>query len=93
MGITTALKHGDSPTLSLTALPNCLITTPESLDSLICRRSQALETVQTVILDEIHLLDNTYRGRPTAATALEIAEVGLRREFLGSSTLCDPFRA
>ena len=62
MGITTALKHGDKPTLSLTALPNCLITTPESLDSLICRRSQALGTVQTVILDEIHLLDNTYRG-------------------------------
>ena len=37
MGITAVLKHGDKPKLS-TKLPNCLITTPESLDSLICRR-------------------------------------------------------
>jgi len=62
MGITTALKHGDKPYLPSQDLPNCLITTPESLDSLICRRPQAFATLRAVILDEIHLLDNTYRG-------------------------------
>jgi ATP-dependent Lhr-like helicase len=62
MGIKTALKHGDKPYLPSDNLPNLLITTPESLDSLICRRSRIFGTLRTVILDEIHLLDNTYRG-------------------------------
>lgn len=62
MGITTALKHGDKPYLPPDKLPNCLITTPESLDSLICRRPQAFVILRSIILDEIHLLDNTYRG-------------------------------
>ena len=62
MGIKTALKHGDKPHLPSDNLPNFLITTPESLDSLICRRPQVFGMLRTVILDEIHLLDNTYRG-------------------------------
>ncbi len=62
MGIETVLKHGDRPYLSSNKLPNFLITTPESLDSLICRRPQVFRELQTIILDEIHLLDNTYRG-------------------------------
>jgi ATP-dependent Lhr-like helicase len=62
MNLTTAIKHQDTPYLSYKNLPNLLITTPESLDSLICRHSQIFSTLKTVILDEIHLLDNTYRG-------------------------------
>lgn len=61
INIKTALKHGDKPTLSK-KIPNFLITTPESLDSLICRHSELFTNIQTIILDEIHLLDNTYRG-------------------------------
>lgn len=62
MGISTALKHGDKPSFDATNAPHCLITTPESLDSLLCRHSASLSAVHTVILDELHLLDNTYRG-------------------------------
>ncbi|MEW6047354.1 MAG: DEAD/DEAH box helicase [Bacillota bacterium] len=61
MGISVALKHGDRPMLP-SQLPECLITTPESLDSLLCRRPRAFEQLQVVIVDEIHLLDSTYRG-------------------------------
>lgn len=61
MGLITVLKHGDKPQLP-TKTPNWLITTPESLDSLICRRPELFTTLRTIILDEIHLLDNTYRG-------------------------------
>lgn len=61
MGLKTQLKHGDRPYLSKN-LPDWLITTPESLDSMICRRSHIFKTLRTVIIDEIHLLDNTYRG-------------------------------
>jgi len=61
VSLVTALKHGDRPSFP-EHLPNCLITTPESLDSLLCRRPQTFASLRTVILDEIHLLDNTYRG-------------------------------
>ncbi|MFC1834265.1 DEAD/DEAH box helicase [Thermodesulfobacteriota bacterium] len=63
MGITVRLKHGDRPYVpEKKNLPNFLITTPESLDSMLCRRTEVLEDVRTVILDELHLLDYTYRG-------------------------------
>lgn len=61
MGLATALKHGDQQQLPST-IPNWLITTPESLDSLLCRQTQLFPSLRTIILDEIHLLDNTYRG-------------------------------
>ncbi|HEC83434.1 MAG TPA: DEAD/DEAH box helicase, partial [Firmicutes bacterium] len=62
MGFTTGIKHGDKPRIPTREPPNILITTPESLDSLICRRPQMFSVLQVVILDEIHLIDNTYRG-------------------------------
>lgn len=47
MGIKTALKHGDKPYLPSDNLPNFLITTPESLDSLICRRVEVFKSLRT----------------------------------------------
>jgi len=60
MGLRIDLKHGDRPSLARNL--DWLITTPESLDSLIARRPKLLQNLRCVILDEIHLLDNTYRG-------------------------------
>ncbi len=60
LGLRAALKHSDQSYLPENL--NWLITTPESLDSLICRRSHLFAGLRVVILDEIHLLDNTYRG-------------------------------
>lgn len=62
MGFKTSLKHGDKPYISAQNPPNFLITTPESLDSLICRYPGLFRELKTVIMDEIHSLDNTYRG-------------------------------
>jgi ATP-dependent Lhr-like helicase len=39
-----------------------LVTTPESLDSLISRQRFDLLSVRAVVLDELHLLDGTVRG-------------------------------
>lgn len=61
MFLKCVLKHGDRPTLPDGEI-NWLITTPESLDSLLCRRPILFKTLRAVILDEIHLLDGTYRG-------------------------------
>ncbi|MEM5871761.1 MAG: DEAD/DEAH box helicase [Candidatus Aenigmatarchaeota archaeon] len=62
MKIKVNLKHGDKPYISESKPPNFLITTPESLDSIICRSKGILKYVSYLILDEIHMLDNTYRG-------------------------------
>ncbi|MDF2955698.1 MAG: Lhr-like helicase [Candidatus Alkanophagales archaeon MCA70_species_2] len=62
LNVSLSLKTGDRPQFNPNKLPNFLITTPESLDSLICRYPSSFKNVKAVILDEIHLLDNTYRG-------------------------------
>lgn len=62
MGISVVLKHGDRPYFRAASPPDWLITTPESLDSLLCRYTRSLAQVRTVILDELHLVDSTYRG-------------------------------
>jgi len=56
----TATKHSDSPHISLPL--DFLITTPESLDSLLCRRPHFFQRLRAVIVDEVHVLDGTCRG-------------------------------
>ena len=93
MGIKTALKHGDRPRLTAQNLLNFLITTPESLDSLICRRSEIFSSLQVVILDEIHLLDNTYRGDQLRVLLYRLKEIANNKNFsihLLSATLSNP---
>lgn len=62
LSVSLSLKTGDKPQFNPEKPPNFLITTPESLDSLICRYPSSFRNVRAVVLDEIHLLDNTYRG-------------------------------
>lgn len=91
MGIKTELKHGDHPTLR-GKLPNCLITTPESLDSLLCRRPEIFSNLATIILDEIHLLDNTYRGDQLRILLKRLKKVvnGHFATHILSATLANP---
>ncbi|MFY1112002.1 MAG: DEAD/DEAH box helicase [Methanosarcinaceae archaeon] len=42
--------------------PDFLITTPEALDSLLCRYPEGLERVRAVVLDGVHGIDGGYRG-------------------------------
>lgn len=57
-----AVKTGDTPDPFAKFIPEILITTPESFDSLLANRPRSLVGVTTVVLDEIHALDNTPRG-------------------------------
>jgi ATP-dependent helicase Lhr and Lhr-like helicase len=90
MGFRCGKKHGDHSSLSRN-LPNWLITTPESLDSLLCRNARALETVRVLILDEVHLVDGTYRGDQLSVLRrrLQKAAGGLTIHCL-SATVADP---
>ncbi|MBK8900018.1 MAG: DEAD/DEAH box helicase [Anaerolineaceae bacterium] len=59
-GITIGMKTGD---VSLARqMPAVLLTTPESTDSLLTRTPKTFIDLQAIVLDEIHLFDNTPRG-------------------------------
>jgi len=62
LGLSVAIKTGDRPQFDSTRPQAVLLTTPESLDSIICRHADILSGVNFVVLDEIHLIDRTYRG-------------------------------
>jgi ATP-dependent Lhr-like helicase len=62
LAISLQIKTGDEPALKPARPPQLLLTTPESLDSLLANRPRMLKDVRAVVLDEIHLLDNTARG-------------------------------
>ncbi len=62
LAISMAVKTGDEPALNPARPPEFLITTPESLDSLLANRPRLLCDVRAVVLDELHLYDDTPRG-------------------------------
>jgi ATP-dependent Lhr-like helicase len=57
-----ATKTGDFAPLSSQRPPSILLTTPESADSLLTRSPKLFITTRAIVLDEIHLFDNTPRG-------------------------------
>ncbi len=59
-GISIGMKTGDVAQRRDT--PSILITTPESVDSMLTRSPKLFIGVQAILLDEIHLFDNTPRG-------------------------------
>lgn len=62
LGLVLGRKTGDRPKIEPKDLPSVLLTTPESFDSLVSRHPQIFQSLKFVVLDEIHLLDNTPRG-------------------------------
>ncbi|BAZ03072.1 DEAD/DEAH box RNA helicase (plasmid) [Tolypothrix tenuis PCC 7101] len=62
LGLRIGIRHGDRDDLASGHTPHVLVTTPESLEVLLFRKDIALQTVQAVVIDEVHLLYNTQRG-------------------------------
>src|SRR5262245_55811354 len=76
-----AVRTGDTPAPDRVAMgrrpPHILITTPESLFILLAseRMRRALETVRTVIVDEVHAVAGTKRGVHLAVTLERLADL------------------
>ena len=62
VGIDIAIRTGDSPGFKTTNPPQLIITTPESLDSLIARKPASFLYLEAIIIDEIHLIHANGRG-------------------------------
>ncbi len=75
LGIRVAQRDGDIKDFDESNPQEVLVTTPESLDSMICWKKHQLNSVKVVVIDEVHMLDGSYRG-----DQLQILLRRLRRE-------------
>lgn len=72
-------------------IPGFLFTTPESLDSVLCRSPDILKTVRFVIIDEIHVLDSTARGDQLRVLLNRLSRIAdSYQTILMSATVADP---
>ncbi len=62
LALNLRVKTGDEPSLNANRPPTLLITTPESLDSLLANAPRMLKDLRAVVIDELHIFDNTVRG-------------------------------
>ena len=92
--ISVSVKTGDKPQFNPAKVTDILITTPESFDSILCRYQKSLHNLRSLILDEIHLLDNTYRGdqlRILLKRARKVTQNQLNI-YLLSATVAEPIK-
>ncbi|PIP12262.1 MAG: hypothetical protein COT45_05770 [bacterium (Candidatus Stahlbacteria) CG08_land_8_20_14_0_20_40_26] len=92
LDIPLSRRTGDHPEFKRGRITPFLITTPESLDSLISRYPAVFKEVGAVIIDEVHLLHNSYRGdqiRILLRRLKKIVEEKLNI-YVMSATISDP---
>jgi len=89
VGIELGRKTGDRPQLDYRKLPTVLLTTPESFDSLLTRHSKIFIDLEAVVLDEIHLLDNTPRGDQLRILLKRLRKINSRLHYCALSATID----
>lgn len=89
MNMTISVKTGDRPHLTAKKVPDILLTTPESFDSLLTRRPRLFLDLHAVILDEIHLLDNTPRGDQLRILLNRLRKINSRLQYCALSATID----
>jgi ATP-dependent Lhr-like helicase len=89
LNITIGVKTGDRPQVTPKNVPNVLLTTPESFDSLLTRHSKIFMDTQAVVLDEIHLLDNTPRGDQLRILLNRLRRINDRLQYCALSATID----
>ena len=74
LGVELGRKTADHGSLGK-VMPQVLVTTPESLDSLLSRAPRRLLPVQALVVDELHALDGRPRGDQLAALLTRLRKV------------------
>lgn len=74
LGLTLGRKTADHASLPK-QLPQVLVTTPESLDSMLARAPRRLLPVRCIVLDELHALDGSSRGDQLAVLVVRLRKI------------------
>ncbi len=92
LGVRLSRRTGDNPEFKRDRITPFLITTPESLDSLISRYPPLFKTVEAIIIDEVHLLHNSYRGDQLCILLRRLKRITYTQPnmYVMSATICDP---
>ena len=94
LNITSASKTGDVNNFKINQPQNVLFTTPESCDSLLSRHPKILKKIKFVVMDELHFLDNNFRGDQLRILLKRIAKISDNTNELNyyamSATINDP---
>jgi len=92
LDITLGAKTGDRPQLTTKNVPSVLLTTPESFDSLLTRRPRIFRDLEVVVLDEIHLIDNTPRGDQLRILLNRLRKINDRMQYCALSATIDDLK-
>lgn len=80
LSISCATKTSDRNDFNLEHPQNFLFTTPESADSLASRRPEVFRNLRYIVLDELHLIDGTYRGDQVRVLMRRILDLSAEQE-------------
>lgn len=89
VGVNLGRKTGDRPRLDFKTLPAVLLTTPESFDSLLTRQPKIFKSLEAVVLDEVHLLDNTPRGDQLRILLRRLRKINNKLQYCALSATID----
>ncbi|EFK09586.1 DEAD/DEAH box helicase [delta proteobacterium NaphS2] len=91
MGLRPGRRTGDHREISGREPPHMVVTTPESLDSILTRNPAMLKEARFMVLDEIHMLDHTARGDQLACLVSRAGRISNNLQVIASSaTIADP---
>jgi hypothetical protein len=92
MGLRVGRRTGEHREISGLRPPHIVVTTPESLDSILARSPSIVLPARFLVLDEVHMLDATPRGDQLACLVSRMRSITPRLQVIASSaTVDDPY--
>ncbi|MFO7784620.1 MAG: DEAD/DEAH box helicase [Thermodesulfobacteriota bacterium] len=89
MGLRVGRRTGERREISGADPPHMVVTTPESLDSILTRTPSMLSGARVLVLDDVHILAGTPRGDQLACLVSRVRAVSKDIQLIASSATVD----